>query len=148
MHSLKRITFFVKCASSVLLHESRDKGIWVRFWRRWFYPTCYSDGEETHKQSKTCYSISFYNFFFLSLQIYLFLAVLGLHCCAGFLYAEAEATLCSAVGFLWWFLLWRRTGRRHAGFSSCSTGPLELGFSYSVAWDLPHPGPLHWQVDS
>ena len=82
MHSLKRITFFVKCASSILLHErSRDKGIWVRFWRRWFYPTCYSDGEETHKQSKTCYSISFYNLFFLSLHIYLFLAVLGFHCC-------------------------------------------------------------------
>ena len=81
MHSLKRITFFVKCGSSVLRERSRDKGIWVSFWWRWFYPTCYSDGEETHKQSKTCYFISFYNLFFLSLHIYLFLAVLGFHCC-------------------------------------------------------------------
>lgn len=73
MHSLKRITLFVKCGSFVLRERSRNKGIWVSFWWRWFYPTCYSDGKETHKQSKTCYFISFHNLFFLSLRIYFLL---------------------------------------------------------------------------
>ena len=72
MDSLMWISFFVKCGSSELHERSMDKGIWVRFWWRWFHHTCYSDGEETHKQSKTCYFISFYNLFFLSLRVYIF----------------------------------------------------------------------------
>ena len=135
MHSLKRITFFVKCGSSVLRERSRDKGIWVSFWWRWFYPTCYSDGEETHKQSKTCYFISFYNLFFLSLHIYFWLDLVFIAARRLSLAAESRGySLLRCLSFsLWWFLMWRSTGSRHSGFSSCSTWALELGFSYSVA---------------
>ena len=134
MHSLKRITLFVKCGSFVLCERSRDKGIWVSFWWRWFYPTCYSDGKETHKQSKTCYFISFHNLFFLSLHIY-FLLYLVYCCTQAFSSCGEQRLLFAAVLELLivMFLMWRSTGSRHSGFSSCSTWALEFGFSYSVA---------------
>ena len=61
-------------------------------------------------------------FFNINLFIYLFLAVLGLHCCAwvfsscgepGTLCGGAWASHCGGFSLLW------STGSRHAGFSSC-----------------------------
>ena len=63
-------------------------------------------------------------FFFLFLKylfIYLFLAALGLRCCA------RAFSSCSEQGLLFievrrqWLLLLQSTGSRRAGFSSCGT---------------------------
>ena len=65
----------------------------------------------------------FFKFFNYYFKIYLFLAVLGLRCCA------RAFSSCSSGGYsslqctdfsLRWLLLLRGTGCRHVGFSSCS----------------------------
>ena len=56
--------------------------------------------------------------------MYLFLAALGLRCCAQAFSSCGEGGYSSlwCVGFsLWWLLLLWSTGSRHAGFSSCVT---------------------------
>ena len=62
--------------------------------------------------------------FFFNKCIYLFLAALGLHCCARAFSSCGEQGLLFVVirGLLigWLLLLWS-TGSRHAGFSSCGT---------------------------
>ena len=61
------------------------------------------------------------DFFFINLFIYLFLflAALGLRCCA------RAFSSCGEQGLL----LLRSTGSRHAGFSSCGTWALERRLS-------------------
>ena len=71
-------------------------------------------------------SLSFYLFIYSYKFIYLFLflAALGLCCCArvSLVAASGGYSLLRCEGFsLWWLLLLRSTGSRHAGFSSCST---------------------------
>ena len=63
------------------------------------------------------------NFFFIGfLVIYLFLAVLGLCCCAGFsLVAWAGATLCYSAFHCSGISCCRAQARGHTDFSSCST---------------------------
>ena len=75
--------------------------------------------------------------------IYLFLAVLGLHCCVRFFFScRVGATLqlwCDSFS-LWWHLLWSMGSRAHR--LSCSTACgtfLDQGLN---------PCLLHWQVDS
>ena len=66
----------------------------------------------------------FKKFYFLSIytSLLFFLAALGLHFCTG-LYLIVERRGCSLVEgpsfALWWLLLLRSPGTRHAGFSSC-----------------------------
>ena len=78
-------------------------------------------------------------FFFFNLFI-LFLAVLGLRCCArAFSSCSEWATLCCGAqashrgGFS---LLWS-TSSRHLDFSSCGSQAL----LFHGMWDLPRPGP-------
>ena len=68
-------------------------------------------------------------FFFFKLFIYLFLAALGL-CHWVFVAARGLSLVAASRGYsslwcagfsLWWLLLLRSTGSRHAGFSSCGT---------------------------
>ena len=83
--------------------------------------------------------------------IYLFLAVLGLHCC---MWAFSS---CGGWGILFvamhgllirWLLLLRSTGSRLVGFSSCGSWALERRLSscgtraylFRSMWDLPRPG--------
>ena len=81
--------------------------------------------------------------------IYLFLAVLGLHCCVGFSLAPESAgysPLCMDFP-LWWLLLLWSAGSRCVGFSYGSQA-LEHGLSscgtwasmFCRMWDLPQPG--------
>ena len=90
-------------------------------------------------------------FFFFNKFIYLFLAALGLCCCAGFLQLwQAGATLpCSArASHCGGFSLLRSLGSRRASFSCCGTRALECRLSSCGAWaqllrgmwDLPGPG--------
>ena len=104
-------------------------------------------------------------------EIYcLFLALLGLHCCAGFPLAVAGrgCSLLWCSGFsLWWLLLLRSTGSRQQasvvaahGLCRCSSQALDRwlnscghGLSCSVAGGiLPDQGSnlclLYWQADS
>ena len=70
--------------------------------------------------------------FFKILNIYLFLAVLGLHSSHGLsLIAESRAySLALVPGFsLWWLLLLQSMNFRRTGFHSFSLWALELGFS-------------------
>ena len=61
-----------------------------------------------HKHASNC---------FVLFKIYLFLAVLGLRCCAR---ASGGYSSLRCVGFsLRWLLLLRSMGSRHVGFSSC-----------------------------
>ena len=107
--------------------------------------------------------------------IYLFLAVLGLRCCAWAFSSWASGGYSSlqCVGFsLRWLLLLRSTGSRHEGFSSCGSWALECrlssygsrakstgsvvvvyGLSCSTLCGISpdqrlNPCPLHWQVVS
>ena len=90
-------------------------------------------------------------FFLINLCIYLFLAVLGLRCCAWAFSSCGERGLL----FLWcagfslrWLLLLQSMGSRRAGFSSCGSWALEHRLSSWGArasllhgmWDLPGPG--------
>ena len=71
-----------------------------------------------------CQSFFFFNKFIYF--IYLFLAALGLHCCArAFSSCGKRGLLFVAVrGFsLWWLLLLQSTGSRCTGFSSCGSQP-------------------------
>ena len=71
--------------------------------------------------------------------MYIFLAMLGLRCCAWAFSGCGErgySSLPCAGLSLRWFLLLRSTGSRHTGFSSCGTqAQLLCGM-----WDLPGPG--------
>ena len=70
------------------------------------------------------YFLYFFIFNFLNKFIYLFLAMLGLHCCACSFSSRGEQGYSSlwCTGFsLRWLLLLRSTGSRRIGFSSCST---------------------------
>ena len=62
-------------------------------------------------------------FFLFFNYLFLFLAVLGLRCCArAFSNCGEQGLLFVAVrGLLSWLLLLQSTGSRHVGFSSCST---------------------------
>ena len=69
---------------------------------------------------------------FFKIYLFLFLAVLGLHCCARAFSSCGERGYSSlrCMGFsLWWLLLLRSTGSRCAGFSSCGTRALERRLS-------------------
>ena len=72
-------------------------------------------------------------FFFFNLFIYLFLAELGLCCCAPAFSSCGERGSYSSlwcVGFsLRWLLLLRSTGCRRTGFSSCGSRALERRLS-------------------
>ena len=66
-----------------------------------------------------------------------------------FFFFGCLGSLLWCVGFsLWWLLLLRSTGSRHAGFSSCGSWALEHRLSSCGAqtqllhgmWDLPGPG--------
>ena len=78
---------------------------------------------------------------FFKIYFYLFLAALGLHCCAG------AFSSCFERGLL---LLWSM-GSRRVGFSSCGSWALECRLSSCGAWaqllrgmwDLPRPGLEH-----
>ena len=83
--------------------------------------------------------------------VLLFLAALGLHCCAGAFSSCGEAGLLFVAvrGFLLrWLLLLQSTGSRHAGFSSCGLWALECRLSswgtrawlLHDMWNLPRPG--------
>ena len=66
-----------------------------------------------------------HNHFFLYKFIHLFLAALGLHCCARAFFSLVAASggyssLGCVVLLRWLFLLWS-TGSRCAGFSSCGS---------------------------
>ena len=73
------------------------------------------------------------------LCVYLILAALGLHCCASFL---------SSCGVGGGYSLFRSTGSRCEGFSSCDSWALEPQLSSRGSpalllcglWDLPGPG--------
>ena len=69
-------------------------------------------------------------FLLLLLLIYLFLAVLGLHCCArAFSSCSERGLLFVAVHGLFslqWLLLLQSRGSRHAGFSTCGTWAQQL----------------------
>lgn len=74
--------------------------------------------------------LPFYVLFFL------YLAVLGLQCCSGFLQLRHVGTVLqlSRVGFsLLWLLLLRTTGSRGTGLSSCSMWAQELWLMGLVA---------------
>ena len=89
-------------------------------------------------------------FFFLYKFIYLFMAVLGLHCCMRAFSSCGEWGYSSlrCAGFsLRWLLLLRSTGSRHAGFSSCARG-LSCCAACGIFLDQgSNPSPLHWQAD-
>ena len=99
----------------------------------------------------------FFNFkFFIFINLfilfyYLFLAALGLRCCArAFSSCGEQGLLFIAVpGFsLWWLLLLRSTGSRRVGFSSCGSQALghrlsncgKRAYLLCGMWDLPGPG--------
>ena len=112
--------------------------------------------------------------FFLKIYLFLFLAVLGLRCCArafsswgeqGLLFVVLQGySLLRYAGFsLRWLLLLRSTGSRRAGFSSCGAWAQQLWsagsvvvahrLSCSTACGIfpgqgSNPCPLHWQADS
>ena len=78
-------------------------------------------------------------FFFELINFILFLAALGLRCCArafssygerGLLFVVVRRLLIAVVFFL------QSTGSRRAGFSSCGSRPQLL----CSMWDLPGPG--------
>ena len=67
------------------------------------------------------------------LFIYLFLAMLGLHCFVRLFLVvmSRDYSLFWCVGFsLWWLLLLQSTGSRHTGFSSCVSQALERGLGF------------------
>ena len=79
------------------------------------------------------FSFFFHKFIYF---IYLFLAVLGLCCCARAFSSCGERGYPSLwyVGFsLRWLLLLQSTGSRHVGFSSCGTRAQELWLTGSRA---------------
>ena len=60
--------------------------------------------------------------FYFFINLFLFLATLGLRCCARaslVAVSQGYSSLWYAGFSLWWLLLLRSTGSRHAGFSSC-----------------------------
>ena len=90
------------------------------------------------------------NWFVHILNLFLFLAALGLHGCEGFLQLwRAGATLWCTGFSLRWLLLLQSMGSRCAGFSSCGSWAPEHRLSSCGAraqllhgtWDLPRPGP-------
>ena len=95
--------------------------------------------------------------FVLNHFVYLFLAVLGLHCCARALSSCGERGL-FFLGVCWFLLLWSR-GSRCVGFGSCGSGALECRLNSCGARAQFLHGrifldqglnqcPLHCQVDS
>ena len=82
--------------------------------------------------SGVCFFSLSLSFFFNDIQdlfiyfIYLFLAVLGLHCCTqafsscGERGSHCTSLQCAGFSLQWLLLLWS-AGSRHAGFSSCGT---------------------------
>ena len=102
---------------------------------------------------QTIISLLYYYYYFFNF-IYLFLAVLGLHCCArAFSSCGERGLLFVAVHMFslrWLLLLWR-TGSRHAGFSSCGmqAQQLWLAGSRAQAHQLWHMGLVApWHVGS
>ena len=89
--------------------------------------------------AKLSSSCSFCFDFYLFFKIYLFMAVLGLHCCMPAFSSCSEqgcSLRCTGIS-LWWFLLSR------------STGPRLTGFSCSAACEIfTEQDPLHWQATS
>ena len=74
--------------------------------------------------------------------IYLFLAVLGLHCCVGFSLVVASGG-CSSLQcmafLLWWFpLLWSTGSGGLTGFIRCGSWAPEEGLSSWGAWAWLH----------
>ena len=63
------------------------------------------------------------DFFFYFINLFMFLAALGLHCCMQALVAASRGySGLRCAGFsLWWLLLLWIMGSRRAGFSSCGT---------------------------
>ena len=70
-------------------------------------------------------------FFLIILFIYIFLAVLGLHCCTGFSPAVAigGSLLVVVCGLLMVVTRCRAQALEHAGLSGCGSWALEHGFS-------------------
>ena len=83
------------------------------------------------------YHLCMHFFLFINLFIYLFLAVLGLCCCAWAFFSCGEQGL----------LLLQSMGCRHVGFGSCGLRAVEHRLSSGSqaqllcgTWDLPGPG--------
>ena len=131
-------------SSSALVLSGIPHGLWLL---GFFHPAvsffccCHHDGT----------SPANFFFFLINLFIYLFLAVLGLCCCAWLSLVAASRGYSSlwCAGFSsWWLLLLRSTGSRHAGLSSCGSRALECRLSSCGAraqllrsmGDLPGPG--------
>ena len=83
----------------------------------------------TFSQSVACLFILFLNFIYLFIYFWLrwvFIAAHGLSLVA----ASGGYSSLQCVSFsLWWLLLLRSTGSRHAGFSSCGARALECRLS-------------------
>ena len=104
-------------------------------------------GSESLKKLKM-WNLLFYLFIYL---LNLFLAALGLHCCAWAFSSCGERGLlllrCTGFSSPWLLLLWS-TGSRRAGFSSCGSRALKHSLSscgtgaqlLHSMWDLPGPG--------
>ena len=81
-------------------------------------------GQPLNSSKDNQLSILFFNYFFKIYFIYLFLAVLGLCCCAWAFSSCGEQgySLLPCAGFsLQWLLLLQSTGSRCVGFSRCGT---------------------------
>ena len=101
-------------------------------------------------------------FFFLNIQFYLFVALLGLHCCVGFslVVGSRGYSLVVVHGLLFIEASCGAWALRHLGFSSCSSWTLEhrlkvvmQGLSCSVACGIfmgqgSNMCFLHWQANS
>ena len=95
-----------------------------------------------------------YVFFFYFINLFIFLYIyFWLRCVfvarrLPLVVAIGGYSLLQCAGFLWWLLLLRTTGSRHAGFSSCGSRALERRLRSCGAWasmlrdmrDLPRPG--------
>ena len=110
-----------------------------------------------NKHINNC-STPFFKNKFIYLFIYLWLHWVFITLCGLSLVAASRGySSLQFPGFsLWWLLLLRSTGSRHAGFSSCGTRASVVvvhRLSCSAACRIfpaqgSNPCPLHWQADS
>lgn len=102
---------------------------------------------------------SLYSFFFFSLILYLFLAVLGLSYCAGAFVESGGYSAVAGQGFSlqWVLLFWSMASRAHGleqlWLQASRAQAQQLWCSGSVAFGIflsqgSNPRSLHWQVNS